>query len=113
RLQIVEIFTPMETENFSGLHHETIFYDPLATTVPVRQIQWYSKMDQNDQVDPYIFIECNQTIFSIDGRGQAVSPGQTIEDTIPDRVGGPWGTSQEEHFEQHMQRPEAEALFGF
>jgi len=113
QLQIIEIFTPMETENFSGLHHEAIFYDPAALTVPVRQIQWYQQLDQLDEVDPYIFIECNQTIFPIDGRAQPVSPGQTIEYTIPDRFGRPWATIQEEHFEQDMQRPEAEALFGF
>jgi len=113
QLQIIEILTPFETDAFSGLHHEAIFYDPEALLQPVRQIQWYAFDNDFTTGDPYIFIECNQTIFPIDGRATPTSPGQTIEYTVPDRFGRPWATIQEQYFEQDMERPEAEGLFGF
>jgi len=113
QLQVIEIFTPFDKEGFSGLHHEAIFYDPEALVQPVRQIQWYEHTSDFTEGNPYVFIECNQTIFPIDGRATPTSPGQTIEYTVPDRFGRPWATIQEQYFEQDMERPEAEGLFGF
>ncbi|HWJ86749.1 MAG TPA: hypothetical protein VNS12_01590 [Pelagibacterium sp.] len=114
QLQVIEILTPREENGeFVGLHHETIFYDAEALLQPVRQIQWYEFQNDFTEGDPYIFIECNQTIFPIDGRATPTSPGQTIEYTVPDRFGRPWAAIQEQYFEQDMERPQAEGLFGF
>lgn len=113
QLQVIEIFTPFETENFSGLHHESIFYDPEALVEPVRQIQWYEKASDFTEGNPYVYVECNQTIFPIDGVATPTTPGQTIEYTIPDRFGRPWAKIWEDWHEEGMQRPEAEGLFGF
>ena len=114
-LQIIEIFTPNydEAGEFTGLHHEAIFYDAEALLQPVRQIQWYDRVSDFDEGNPYVFIECNQTIFPIDGRAQPVSPGQVIEYRVPDRFGRPWAHTWELYHEEGMQRPEAEGLFGF
>jgi len=114
QLQTIEIYTPQVAEDgrFS-IFHESIFYDPAALLQPVRQVREFVQTSGYEEGDPYIFVECNQTIFPIDGRAQPVSPGQVIDYRVPDMFGRPWAQIWEEYFEQDMERPEAEALFGF
>jgi len=116
-LQTVEIFTPHTTEaGTSGVLHESIFYDPDAFVEPLRMIRFYEKIGNlNDaEIDPYVFIECIQTIFPIEGHATPVGPGQVIEYKVPDMFGRPWGQIWDEWFEQDMQRPDPTAgLFGF
>jgi len=117
-LQVIEIYTPrtLEDGTFEGFLAESIFYDPEALVEPVRMHRFYKKVaDLNEAgVDPYVFIECNQTIFPIDGRATPTTPGQVIEYTIPDRFGRPWATIWEQYHEEGMTRPEAaDGLFGF
>lgn len=108
RMQTIEIYTPNKDAdgNFLGLNHEAIFYDPEALAEPVRIIRNFVK--QGDYVDstPYVFIECVQTIFPIDGIATPVTPGNVIEYKVPDMYQRPWGQIWEEWFEQDMQRPE-------
>ena len=115
QLQTIEIYTPMHNDDgsFRGVFHETVFYDPEALAQPVRQVREMERVSGFEELDPYIFVECNQTIFPIDGRAQPVSPGQVIEYRVPDRFGRPWAQTWELYHEEGMQRPEAEALFGF
>ena len=99
--------------NFLGLNHEAIYYDPEALVEPVRIIRNYVKLSDFDEGDPYVFIECTQTIFPIDGAGTPVSPGAVIEYQVPDMYGRPWAPIWEQYFEQGMERPEEEDIFSF
>ena len=66
QLQTIEIYTPNRDANgnFPGLNHEAIFHDPEALVEPVRIIRNYVKLSDFDEGDPYVFIECTQTIDS-------------------------------------------------
>lgn len=113
-LQTIEIYAPNRDAdgNFLGLNHEAIFYDPEALVEPVRIVRNYLKQTDFDEGTPYVFIECTQSIFPIDGRGTPVSPGQTIEYKVPDMLGRPWAQIWEQ-FEQNMEKPEQEDIFSF
>jgi hypothetical protein len=115
KLQTVEIYSPNRDAdgNFLGLNHEAIFYDPEALVEPVRIVRNFVKLSDFDEGEPYVFVECVQSIFPSEGKGVPVSPGQTIEYTIPDMYGRPWGELWEEYFEQDMQKPETEDIFSF
>ncbi len=65
----------MPTGKFLGLNHEAIFYDPEALVEPVRIIRNYVKLSGFEEGDPYVFIDCVQTIFPVKGKATPVSPG--------------------------------------
>ena len=118
QMQSVEIYTPIRSDDgtFVGLNHETILYDSEALVEPVRIVRNLHKINAYTDADatPYPFIECVQTIFSIDGINSPVSPGDVIEYEIPDMYGRPWDTMWQKYFEQGMSRPDAqEDLFDF
>jgi len=115
QMQTIEIYSPNRDENgnFVGLNHEAIFYDPESLVEPVRIIRSYQKTSDFDEGDPYVFVECVQTIFPIDGRATPVSPGQVIEYKIPDMYGRPWDAIWGEYFEQNMEKPDKEDIFSF
>ena len=115
RMQTVEIYTPRHDEegNFLGLNHEAIFYDPEALVEPIRIVRNLDKVSGFEEGDPYVFIECIQTIYPVDGFATPVPPGTTIEYTVPDMYGRPWAQIWEEYHEEGMTPPEDEALFGF
>jgi len=115
-MQTIEIYTPNRDAdgNYLGLNHEAIFYDPEALVEPVRIVRNFEKISDFDDGDPYVFVECIQTIFPIDGRATPVSPGQVIEYEVPDMYGRPWAHIWEEYFEQDMERPaEGDDIFSF
>ena len=118
RLQSIEIYTPIREEDgtFVGLNHETILYDDEALVEPVRIVRNLHKINNFTDPDqtPYTFIECVQTIFSIDGINSPLTPGAVIEYEVPDMYGRPWATIWERYFEQGMSRPDPdEDLFSF
>jgi hypothetical protein len=115
KMQTVEIYTPNRDADgkFLGLNHEAIFYDPESLVEPVRIIRNYVKLSDFTEGDPYVFIECVQTIFPIEGRGMPVAPGTVIEYKVPDMYGRPWGQIWEEYWEKGMERPDAEDIFSF
>ncbi|HWJ86738.1 MAG TPA: hypothetical protein VNS12_01535 [Pelagibacterium sp.] len=114
-MQTIEIYSPERDDagELIGLRHETIFYDPEALVEPIRMDRVLERLGDYQDRDPYIFVECNPTIYPIDGRGQPVSPGQVIEYVVPDWFGRPWAQMWERFHEQDMERPQGEALFGF
>jgi hypothetical protein len=63
--------------------------------------------------DPYVFIECVQTIFPIKGTASPVTPGSVIEYEVPDMYGRPWAQIWEKYWEQGMEKPEADDIFKF
>ena len=79
QLQSIEIYTPIRGEggSFVGLNHETIFYDAEALAEPVRIVRNLHKVNNFTDADetPYPFIECVQTIFSVEGHNAPVTPG--------------------------------------
>jgi hypothetical protein len=117
KLQSVEIYTPIrENGKFVGLNHETIIYDADALVEPIRIVRNFRK--QNEYTDagetPYPFIECVQTIFSVNGKNSPLTPGTKIEYEMPDMYGRPWAKIWEQYFEQGMKKPDAtEDLFDF
>jgi len=116
QMQTIEIYSPNKDENgnLTGIHHEAIFYDPEALVEPIRMDRDLELLDGDlNNVDPYIFVECVQTIFPIEGIATPTTPGQVIEYRVPDMFGRPWAQIWEEWHEEGMQRPEAEGLFGF
>jgi hypothetical protein len=115
KMQTVEIYTPNRDENgnFVGLRHEAIFYDPEALVEPIRIVRDLKKLSGLDVGEPYVFVECVQTIFPIEGTGTPVSPGAVIEFEVPDMYGRPWAKVWEKYWEQGMERPEQEDIFDF
>jgi hypothetical protein len=117
RLQSIEIYTPIrQGRKFIGLNHESIIYDDEALVEPIRIVRNLHKI--NDYTDPdqvpYVFIECVQTIFSVNGVNTPLTPGTVIEYEMPDMYGRPWAKMWERYFEQDMSRPVAnEDLFNF
>jgi hypothetical protein len=116
KMQTIEIYTPNRDADgkFLGLNHEAIFYDPESLVEPVRIIRNYVKQNEfaDAEATPYVFIECVQSIFPIDGRATPVSPGSVIQYEVPDMYGRPWAKIWEQ-LEQDMERPKEEDIFSF
>jgi len=114
-MQTIEIYTPNRDENgnFVGLNHEAIFYDLEALVEPVRIVRNYVKTSDYNKGNPYVFIECVQTIFPIEGTATPVSPGTVIQYEVPDMYGRPWAQMWEKYNEQGMQREDEEDIFSF
>jgi len=115
KMQTIEIYTPNRDASgkFLGLNHEAIFYDPEALVEPVRIIRNYVKLSGFEEGDPYVFIDCVQTIFPINGKATPVSPGTVIEYEVPDMYGRPWAQIWEKYWEQGMEKPDGEDIFNF
>jgi hypothetical protein len=115
KMQTIEIYTPNRDEagTFVGLNHEAILYDADALVEPIRVVRNLVKQGSFRDQTPYVFIDCIQTIFPIDGRATPVSPGDVIEYKVPDMYGRPWADIWEQHHEQDMDKPEDEDLFSF
>jgi hypothetical protein len=115
QMQTVEIFSPRfdPAGELAGIEQEIVFYDAEALAAPLRLVQVHIKTGEIDEVDPFIYARCIQTIFPVDGRPQPLSPGATIEYTVPDMFGRPWAQIWERYFEEGMERPEGESLFEF
>jgi hypothetical protein len=115
KMQTIEIYTPNRDAagKFLGFNHEAIFYDPEALVEPVRIIRNHVKTSGFEQGDPYVFIDCVQTIFPLEGRSTPVSPGTVIEYKVPDMYGRPWAQIWEEYWEKDMEKPEDEDIFSF
>ena len=117
KMQSIEIYTPNRKDGkFVGLNHETILYDEDALAVPVRIVRNFVKINNFKDKDetPYPFIECVQTIFTVNGKNQPLTPGTKIEYEMPDMYGRPWAKIWEQSFEQGMTKPDvSEDLFNF
>ncbi|HET7132719.1 MAG TPA: hypothetical protein VFJ95_10750 [Gammaproteobacteria bacterium] len=115
-LQSIEIYTPIREGNkFVGLNHETIVYDSEALAEPIRIVRNLHKVNSftDPEEMPYTFIECVQTIFSVEGHNAPLTPGRTIQFEMPDMYGRPWAAVWERYFEEGMTKPVSEDLFDF
>ena len=114
-MQTIEIYTPIRDEdgNFLGLNHEAILYDQEALVEPIRIVRDLMKQGEFTDSVPYVFVECIQTIFPIEGHATPVAPGDVIEYQVPNMYDRPWAQIWEQYFEQGMQRPEEDDIFSF
>ncbi len=81
---------------------------------PIRVVRNYLKTSGFEEGDPYVFIECVQTIFPIKGAPTPVAPGTVIEYEVPDMYGRPWAQMWETYNEQGMEKPDTqEDIFSF
>jgi hypothetical protein len=115
KMQTIEIYSPNRdaSGNFVGLNHEAIFYDEDALVEPIRIVRNFTKSGDLTEDAPYVFIECVQTIYPINGVATPVTPGATFEFEQLDMYGRPWGYLWEKYNEQNMERPEGEDIFSF
>ena len=115
KMQTIEIYSPNRDDegNLLGLNHEAILYDPEALVQPIRIVRNYGRLSDVDEGAPYVYVECVQTIFPIDGMATPVSPGAVIDYEVPDMYGRPWARIWEKYHEQGMERPAEEDVFDF
>jgi hypothetical protein len=115
KLQTVEIYTPNKDAKgkFLGLNHEAIFYDPEALVQPIRIVRNYVKLNNLNEGDPYVYIECVPTIYPVNGQSTPESPGNVIQYEIPDMYGRPWAHYWEKYWEKDMAKPQGEDIFTF
>ena len=115
RLQTIEIYTPRKDPSgeLIGIEHEAIFYDPEALVEPVRIVQLWNRIAELSEGDPYVYIECIQHNYPIEGITTPLPVGTTFEYTVPDIYGRPWAQVWERYHEQNMERPARATLFGF
>ena len=114
-MQSIEIYAPMHDEDGTlvGINHEAIFYDPEALVEPVRIVRDFVKTNDFEQGDPYVFVECLQTIYPIEGVGTPMAPGTVFEYEMLDMYGRPWAQLWEKYWEEGMEQPEEEDIFSF
>jgi len=115
-MQTIEIYSARYDEDgaYLGLRHETVFYDPEALAEPVRLVRDLNKVGMLNEGAPYVFIECLQTIYPIEGRAEPLPPNTTFEYTTPDWFGRPWAQNWERYFEEDMSGSTTQTqLFGF
>jgi hypothetical protein len=79
----------------------------------VRIIRNIVRQSGFEQGDPQPFIECVQTIFSVEGTSTSVAPGTVIEYEVPDMYGRPWARIWEQYWEAGMERSQEEDIFSF
>jgi hypothetical protein len=116
RLQTIEIYTARKNDSgaVTGIDHEAVFYDDEALVEPVRTLQHWDRVGRLNEGNPYVYLECIQQNFPIDGFTMPIPPGATIEYTVPDMYGRPWAQLWERHHEEGMERPRQQSgLFGF
>jgi len=115
KMQTIEIYSPNRDASgkFVGLNHEAIFYDEDALVEPIRIVRNFTKSGELSEDAPYVFIECVQTIFPVNGTATPLTPGSTFEYEVLDMFGRPWGYMWEKYNEQNMERPEEEDIFSF
>jgi hypothetical protein len=115
KMQTVEIYSPYRdaSAKFLGLNHEAIFYDEDALVEPIRIVRNFDKLGDLDEGPPYIYIDCVQTIFPVNGKATPLPPGAHFDYEVLDMYGRPWGYLWEKYYEQNMERPEGEDIFNF
>src|SRR5688500_516896 len=107
-METIEIITPRQDANgtFAGLTIETIFYDPDAFVAPLRSSMRWNRTQRHDSPNlRHTFVECLSNVANTNGRPTQLSP------TAPryvDYYGRPWAKNWEKHFEQGLEKPDAE-----
>ena len=78
------------------------------------EVVGHPRSDEFVDAEPYVFVECIQSIFPIEGIATPVSPGTVIDYKVPDMYGRPWAQIWDEYFEGEMQGAgDDEDIFSF
>jgi hypothetical protein len=115
KMQSIEIYTPTRGADgkVTAFNHESVLYDSEALVEPIRIVRNLNKLGGLETGEPYTFIECVQTIFSVKGKAVPLSPGAVFEYEVPDMFGRPWAQIWEKYHEQGMERPKADDPLDF
>ena len=116
KMQTIEIYTPQRDAQGKvlGFNHEAVFYDAEALVEPIRIVRNFTKTSGLGDGTPYAYVECIQTIYSVNGISTPVAPNTVIQYQVPDMFGRPWAQTWQQYHEQGMTRPESqEDLFNF
>jgi len=108
KMETVEIVRPAYDAggNFTGISHETIFYDPDAFVAPVRATMLLRRVATLAAPDRrFTFVECLSNIRNVNGRPTQLTPGHP--DFI-DYYGRPWAQNWEKYFEADWDTPQKE-----
>jgi len=114
QIQSIEIYTAIHDARgkLVGIHHEAIIYDSEALVEPVRIVHILDRASKLNEGDPYVYNECIQHIFPIDGKATQMSSGSTFQYTVPDIYDRPWAKIWEKYYEKDMNRPHETGPFG-
>ena len=111
KMQSIEIYTAIRDKAgaFVGINQEAIFYDAEALVAPVRIVRNLHKIHKFTDADetPPVFIECVQTIFSVEGTNAPLTPGKVIQYEMPDMYNRPWNAIWRRYFEQGMSKKDS------
>jgi len=108
KLETIETFKPVvdASGKFTGLDHETIFYDPDAFVTPLRASFRFNRIATPDAPERrYNYIECLSNIFNTDGKPKQVT---NADSRFVDYYGRPWAKNWEKYFEAGWDKPEPE-----
>jgi hypothetical protein len=87
--------------------------DADALVEPIRIVRNFQKLGSIRTQTPYVYIECVQTIFPVNGRATPLTPGSRFDYEVPDIYGRPWAKTWEEYYEKGMKKPEDPDFFTF
>ena len=108
KIETIEIVTPAydSTGAFTGINHETIFYDPDVFVAPMRATMFIRRVATPADPNPrFSFVECLSNIRNVNGRPTQLTPGHP--DFI-DYYGRPWAKNWEKIFEAGWDKPQEE-----
>jgi hypothetical protein len=106
KIETVETFKPVydASGKFTGLDHETVFYDPLAFVQPLRATYRYARRATPDNpTQRYTYIECLSNLRNTDGRPTQLTKA---DPRYIDYYGRPWAQNWEKYFEVGWDRPQ-------
>ncbi len=106
KIETVETFRPVYDAGgkFTGLDHETVFYDPEAFVAPLRATYRYVRVATTD--DPnrrYTYIECLSNLRNVNGRPMQLT---NADPRYVDYYGRPWAQNWEKYFEVGWDKPQ-------
>ena len=108
KIETIEIVTSAYDASgaFTGIKHETIFYDPDVFVAPVRATMFIRRVATPADPNPrFSFVECLSNIRNVNGRPTQLTPGHP--DFI-DFYGRPWAKNWEKFFEAGWDKPQEE-----
>lgn len=106
KMETVETFKPVydESGKFTGLDHDTVFYDPEAFVAPLHATYRYRRLATED--DPnrrYTYIECLSNLRNTNGRPTQLTKA---DPRYIDYYGRPWAQDWEKYFEVGWDKPQ-------
>ena len=106
KMETVEIFKPAldASGKFTGLDHETVFYDSDAFVQPLRATYRYVRVaGPEDPTHRYTYIECLSNLRNTNGRPTQLTKA---DPRYIDYYGRPWAQDWEKYFEIGWDRPQ-------